>query len=285
LVLGDANGLEVNQVQPPKMAAMEAVWSTPKAPAPWSLFAIPDQKTHKNYFDIKIPWALSLIATHSLSGTVTGMKQIIQGNIEKMHRGLLAYKALMKIKKGDKSPAVLKQFNANKKVLGYALLLAPHIKDITKASPALIDKVARADIPNVFTLFWSFRIMVLVGLILLFNFLTAVVLCAKRTIWRKRKLLKWYLYTLPLPWFATTCGWFIAEHGRQPWSVYGILPTALGASSLKVHDVWISLICLMVLFTGLFVVELFLMFKYARLGPSSLHTGRYHFERQEVSHG
>jgi cytochrome bd ubiquinol oxidase subunit I len=284
LVLGDANGLEVNQVQPSKMAAMEGVWSTPKAPAAWNLFAIPDQKTHKNYFDVKIPWALSLIATHSLSGTVVGMKQIIAHHIQLIHSGLIAYEALLKIRAGDKSAPILKAFKDHEKSLGYALLLKGHIADITKASPELIDKVARADIPNVLTLFWSFRIMVGVGIILLFNFLTAVILCAKRTIWKKRKLLYFYLWSLPLPWFATTAGWFIAEHGRQPWIVYGILPTSMGASTLASSEVWVSLIGLMIFFTGLLVVDLVLMFKYARLGPSTLHTGRYHFEKQEAGH-
>lgn len=280
LVLGDANGLEVNQVQPPKMAAIEGVWQTPKAPAPWSLFAIPDQATHTNHFDIKIPWALSLIATHSLSQTVRGFNEIIPQHVKDINSGLIAYKALMKIRAGDKTPETMATFKAHEKYLGYALLLAPNIKDITKASPQLIQQVAYNDIPMVFPLFWAFRIMVLVGIILLFNFVSAVFLCAKRTIWQKRKLLKFYLYTLPLPWIATTAGWFIAEHGRQPWVVYGILPTSFGASSLAPMDLWISLIGLMTLFTGLFVVELFLMFKYARLGPSSLHTGRYHFEKQ-----
>lgn len=281
LVLGDANGLEVDQVQPPKMAAIEAVWSTPKAPAPWTLFAIPNQKTHHNDYAIQVPWALSLIATHSLSGTVKGLDQIIADHVTRINKGLIAYKALKAMRAGNKSPSVISRFKANESNLGYAFLLAPSVADITKATPADIQAAANKAIPNVFTLFWSFRVMVGCGLILLFIFASAVFLSVRRTLWQKRRLLRFYLYCLPLPWIATTVGWFIAEHGRQPWLVFGVLPTAMGSSTLAAHEVWMSLIFLMVFFTGLFIVELFLMFKYARLGPSALHTGRYYFESRE----
>ena len=101
----------------------------------------------------------------------------------------------------------------------------------------------------------------------------------KHTLWRKRWLLRIYLYSLPLPWIAVTAGWFIAEHGRQPWLVDQVLPTSLGVSSLSSGDVWGSLAGFIGFYSILFVVELYLMFKYSRLGPSSLHTGRYYFEK------
>jgi len=279
IVLGDVNGLEVNRVQPPKMAAIEAVWNTPKAPASWSLFAIPDQKTHKNRYDVKIPWGLSLIATHSLSGTVTGFNQIIKQHEKKIADGLIAYRALEKIRAGNKSSAVVSQFKRHQANLGYALLMKAHVKNMDKVSSQQIDQVANQDIPNVFLLFWCFRIMVACGLFMLVLFLTAVFFGLRHTLWKKRWLLRVYIYSIPLPWIAIICGWFIAEHGRQPWVVYGILPTDLGASTLTAGDVAMSLAGFMIFYTSLFIVELFLMFKYARLGPSSLRTGRYFLER------
>ena len=91
--------------------------------------------------------------------------------------------------------------------------------------------------------------------------------------------MKLALYGIPLPWIAIECGWFVAEYGRQPWAIAEILPTQLGVSSLSIGTVWASLIGFILLYTGLFVVEMYLMFKYARLGPSSLGTGQYFFER------
>lgn len=279
IALGDANGIEVNRVQPPKMAAIEAVWTTPKAPAAWSLFAIPDQKTHTNHYDLQIPWGLSLIATHSLSGTVKGMKQIIEQHEKWIRRGMLAYGELQKIRAGDHSPILLKEFKESEKYLGYGLLMKPYTASVTNATTAQIKTAANKDIPNVFLLFWCFRIMVACGLWMLILFLTAVVFGIKKSLWKKKWLLRTYLYSLPLPWIAIIAGWFIAEHGRQPWIVYGILPTRLGASSISSGDVITSLVGFMAFYTILFIIELFLMFKYARIGPSSLHTGRYHFEK------
>jgi cytochrome d ubiquinol oxidase subunit I len=81
-----------------------------------------------------------------------------------------------------------------------------------------------------------------------------------------------------LPWLAAELGWIVAEMGRQPWSIAGILPTNLAASTLTPRDLYLSIAGFVLFYTGLFVIEIMLMFKYARLGPSSLHTGRYHHE-------
>jgi cytochrome d ubiquinol oxidase subunit I len=92
--------------------------------------------------------------------------------------------------------------------------------------------------------------------------------------------LKWALFSLPLPWIATQTGWYVAEHGRQPWSIGEVLPVHLSASSLSSADVWGSLLALVAFYTVLLVIEMYLMIKFAKQGPSSLHTGRYHFERE-----
>ena len=70
-------------------------------------------------------------------------------------------------------------------------------------------------------------------------------------------------------------GWIVAEYGRQPWSISGVLPTMLGVSSLQVSSVYASLAAFVVFYTALFIVEMYLMLKYIRLGPASLGTGRY----------
>ncbi|MEX3013454.1 cytochrome ubiquinol oxidase subunit I [Acinetobacter baumannii] len=67
---------------------------------------------------------------------------------------------------------------------------------------------------------------------------------------------------------------------RQPWSIGEILPTHLSASSLSTGDVWGSILALAAFYTVLLIIEMYLMIKFARLGPSSLHTGKYHFENK-----
>ena len=86
----------------------------------------------------------------------------------------------------------------------------------------------------------------------------------------KKRFLRFALWLLPTPWIATSFGWFVAEYGRQPWTVTGILPTHLSASSVSAGEVWASLAGFVLFYTGLLIVELYLMFKYARLGPTVL---------------
>jgi cytochrome d ubiquinol oxidase subunit I len=82
---------------------------------------------------------------------------------------------------------------------------------------------------------------------------------------------RWSLYAavaiIPTPWIAGELGWFVAEFGRQPWTVDGVLPTALSASHLSVADLLITLAGFVIFYTILFVIEVSLMVKYIRKGP------------------
>jgi cytochrome d ubiquinol oxidase subunit I len=93
------------------------------------------------------------------------------------------------------------------------------------------------------------------------------------------------VWAIPLPWIAAETGWFVAEYGRQPWTISGVLPTHMSASNLSSEQLWFSLAGFLLFYTVLLVIELYLMIKYVRLGPSSLHTGRYHHERHESASG
>ena len=84
---------------------------------------------------------------------------------------------------------------------------------------------------------------------------------------------------IALAGLAAETGWFVAEYGRQPWSIGEVLPTYMSTSTLQTGDLWFSLAGFIGFYTMLLAVELFLMFRFSRLGPSSLHTGRYAFER------
>jgi cytochrome d ubiquinol oxidase subunit I len=77
----------------------------------------------------------------------------------------------------------------------------------------------------------------------------------------------------------------VAEYGRQPWTIYGVLPTHLSVSNLTVESIYGSLAGFIGFYTVLLVVEMFLMVKFARLGPGSLGTGRYMNEPTHAEHG
>ncbi len=88
------------------------------------------------------------------------------------------------------------------------------------------------------------------------------------------------VWCIPLPWIAAETGWFVAEVGRQPWTISGVLPTHMSVSSLSAGQLWFSIAGFALFYTVLLIIEMYLMLKYVRLGPSSLHTGRYFFELQ-----
>ncbi|MBF4327869.1 cytochrome bd-I ubiquinol oxidase subunit CydA, partial [Vibrio anguillarum] len=92
------------------------------------------------------------------------------------------------------------------------------------------------------------------------------------------------LFAIPLPWIASEAGWFVAEFGRQPWAIGEVLPVNMAVSNLSPSDLWISLGLVYLLYSAFLVVEMYLMVKFARRGPSALYTGRYHFETQD-GHG
>lgn len=281
IIMGDESGLEVYRAQPTKLAAIEGVWETEAAPAGWSLLAWPDQKTHTNKFNILIPYAGSLILTHGLNGSITGINQLEAENKSRIINGQKALILLEQFRKDPKNTALLPQIQASSADLGYGMLLKKYTNDVSKATPEMIDQAALDTVPNPLPLYYSFRVMAGLGasFFILFGLATLFSFGSRTAFERKNWLLKLSLYWIPMPWIACWCGWAVAEYGRQPWTIYGILPTHLSASSLSSGELIFSLTGFVVLYTLLLIVEMWLMFKYARSGPSSLGTGKYHFEQ------
>ncbi|WVD63612.1 cytochrome ubiquinol oxidase subunit I [Utexia brackfieldae] len=285
IMMGDEAGYEMREVQPTKLAAIEAEWETSPAPASFVLVGLPDQKEMRNNYTIEIPYLMGLITTRSLDTQVLGLKDIMKANEVRIRNGMIAYDNLEKLRKGSQDPAVRQLFDKYKDDLGYGLLLQRfvHADNLTipQATESQIQAAVNDSIPQVFPLYWSFRIMVALGFLLLIGIAGAVWVTFKDKIGQKRWLHRLLLISIPFPWIACECGWFVAEYGRQPWAIQGILPTGVANSSLTSSDVLISMLLICGLYTLFLVAEMFLMFKFARLGPSSLKTGRYHFEQTQ----
>ena len=276
---GDQNGIEVAKDEPEKMAAIEAQWQTQPAPAGWYVVAWPDQQNEKNYFTIKIPYALSLIATHSLTGTVEGVGPIVQRYETRITSGIIAYGALHKMWDNTATTTDLQLFKDHQIDLGFAYLLEPFTNDVTHATPAQITAAAKSGIPNVPIAFWSFRIMIGLWGLLFIMMIFGLTYAYRNTLENHPLFLRLCTLSIPLPFMCAEAGWVLAEVGRQPWAIHDILPTFMGVSSLDEASLITSLILFALFYGVLISVELFLMFKFARLGPSSLGTKRYHFER------
>ncbi len=200
---GHFHAQEVMKYQPTKGAALEAVWETGDH-VPLYLFVIPDSKNEKNSVEIgKIPSLTSILAGHSPSTVVKGLKDF-----------------------------------------------------------------PRDERPPVGITMWSFRLMA--GLGILFILLGIIAVLKKENIENYPGLLKIFLYAIPLPYIANELGWIVAEVGRQPWIVYGLMKTKDAVSHLVTSQVIISLLAFIIIYSLLGAVDFYLLVKYAKKGPESL---------------
>jgi cytochrome bd ubiquinol oxidase subunit I len=274
VVLGDESGYTITENQKMKLAAIEAMWKTEAAPAGFTLFALPDPATHKNRMEIRVPWALGILATRSLNTPLPGIDDLVATAQVRIKNGLVAYDALEKFKLNRRDTAARADLMAHVDDLGYALLLKRYIADPRQADAAMIAKAAADTVPGVVPLFWTFRIMVGLGFYFIFLFAAAFWYTSKLDFSRKW-LLRMFLWSLPLPWVAAELGWFVAEYGRQPWAIDGVLPTFLATSAVSLGQVWFTLSGFVLFYSALAVVDFVLMRKYVLMGPvEALGPGR-----------
>jgi cytochrome d ubiquinol oxidase subunit I len=269
VVLGDESGYMASQNQKMKLAAIEAMWETEPAPASFTLFGIPDLATHTTRYAVKIPWVVGLLATRSFDEQVPGIIPLVAENEDRIRSGMLAYGALAQVRAHPDDAGAQATLDAHVKDLGYGLLLERYTGKVTDATPAQIETAAWDTVPDVLPLFWSFRLMVVIGFFFIAFFAFAFWLSAKRHLDRHSWFLRLSVLILPLPWISSELGWFVAENGRQPWTIDGVLPTFLSASSITAGNVWLSLGGFVLFYSVLAIVELFLLVKYIRLGPEA----------------
>ena len=267
VVLGDESGYTAGQNQKMKIAAIEAMWETEPAPASFTVFGLPNLKNHHTALEVKVPWMLGLVATRSADTPVPGISELVGMARTNIADGLIAYRLLPQLRAHPADAALRAGFDAHVANLGYALLLKAIRPDIQNATADEIARAADSTVPNVPVLFWSFRIMVGLGLWFIALFAACFWLSAKLTLHRTPLVLRAALYSLPLPWVAAELGWIVAEYGRQPWVIVGVLPTALGVSSIPASNVAFSLTGFAIFYTGLLCVDYYLLVKTIRLGP------------------
>jgi cytochrome d ubiquinol oxidase subunit I len=269
VVLGDESGYTAGENQKMKIAAIEAMWDTEPAPASFTIFGLPDLANRRTDYEVKVPWMLGLIATRSIDKTLPGIKELVAQAEVRIRNGLIAYDALEKLRAQPTNTAERARLDSTGTDLGYALLLKKIRPDIVNATADQIGQAAWSTVPAVSPLFWSFRIMVGLGFYFIALFAVAFVLASRRELTRYRAFLWVALLSLPLPWVAAELGWIVAEVGRQPWVIEGVLPTFLAVSSISAANVWVTLIGFIVFYSTLAVVDLYLMARTVKAGPSA----------------
>jgi len=201
VINGDWHAVHVTQVQPAKLAAMEAHWETTTR-APIHLFAIPDEAAEKNRVQIgSIPGVLSFLGHHNMDAEVIGLRDIPR----------------------DERPPVLPTF-------------------------------------------LSFRIMVALGT--LFPLLMIIGWFKRNKLEESPTYLKIMMWSIPLPYLAIQMGWLLAEIGRQPWIVYGLMRTSDAVSPVSTLQVATTLGGFFVVYGLLGALGFYLIATNAKKGPA-----------------
>ena len=268
ILTGDGSARLLARHQPVKFAAMENLYEgTTHAPlaAVGILSGTRNEHRQREFLlKIEIPSLLSLMAFHDAKAYVPGIKDLIHGNPErsiisveeKMAKGRLAVTALKNFKEAKEEGNLSRAdsarviFEENFAYFGYG-----HLTDVHQA------------IPPISPTFYSFRIMVMLGMwfVLLFLLSLYFVLRRKQPKWR------WLLYaavlSIPLAYLASEMGWLVAEFGRQPWVIQDLMPTSVAVSSLTAGSVKLTFSLFAITFTLLLIADIKIMTRQIKLGP------------------
>jgi cytochrome d ubiquinol oxidase subunit I len=302
---GHKSAQDVAEVQPMKLAAMEALynggtdvgltavaWVNPFCQPNYAWDEEPPMK-------IEMPYALSFMATNDIHGYVPGINDILNGYTkpdgsvepsidEKIARGKKAIAALAEYRKlsselrtesGEFATAQLNILKENMPYFGYG-----YIKDKNDI------------VPYIPVNFWAFRIMVGLGCLFILYFVVLLLLMYDVPFFSvfTRRLLAtigilpetaadsprqltglpaWHYWLaialIPLGYIASESGWLVAEFGRQPWTIQDMLPTWASVSDLNAGSVALTFILFLILFTTMLAVEINILLKQIKKGPDN----------------
>jgi cytochrome d ubiquinol oxidase subunit I len=297
---GHKSAQSVGEVQPMKLAAMEALYNGGTdqgltAVAWVNPLCQPDyRKEAEAPLKLEMPYALSIMATNDPHGFVPGVNDILNGYTtpdgrvepsadEKIARGKLAIQALADYRKAKAEgadeatlSALLSTLNSNMQYFGYG-----YVRDKSELVPFIPIN------------FWAFRAMVGLGclfiaffalLLLLFFDIPYVSLISRRLFaslgiipetesdaHNPAQLPCWLCWAaialVPLAYIASESGWLVAEFGRQPWTIQDMLPTWAAVSDLQAGSVATTFVLFLILFTTMLAVEINILLKQIKRGP------------------
>jgi len=254
MLSGDSSGVHAAEFQPMKLAAAEGLMDGGRGAA---FTIVPG---------IKIPKMLSILATHKADGFVPGINDILNGYIgddgirvpsvaEKMEAGRNALDALAVYRSLRDTDPVLadasrQMLEENVQYMGYGHLSAP--EDV---------------VPPVGVVFWAFRLMIGLGMLV-----ALVLLLALIAVWKdKLGSWKWLLWAaivcIPLAYICGQCGWIVAEVGRQPWTIQGLLPVNVAISSLSAGQVMTTFFIFLAVFALFLTIEIRILLRAIGKGP------------------
>ncbi len=254
IVLGDESGYTITDNQKMKLAALEAMWRTEPAPASFTAFGIPDMQAHATHYAIEIPWVMGLIGTRSIDQQIPGIFDLVKTAEGRIRNGLVAYDALEKLKKNHADAEARGVFDKTRGDLGFALLLKRFVENPCRRRRSKSTMPRGQPYPAFPTFSSASASWCVFGFVLLAVFLISL-WYTMREAEAPRWLFRLALFAFPLPWLAAELGWFVAEFGRQPWIIDGVLPTFLATSELGVVDLILTIVGFTAVYGVLAVIE------------------------------
>ena len=252
MLSGDSSGVHAAEFQPMKLAAAEGLEDGGRGAA---FTIVPG---------IHVPKMLSFLATHDFNGYVPGINDILRGytdndgNVipsvaEKMQRGRTALDALAAYRSAEDpaaKAAARAVLDANVQYMGYGHLEKP--EDV---------------VPPVGIVFWAFRFMVGLGMLIGLVLLLSLFFAWKDKLPKMRWLMWAAIICIPLVYICGQCGWVVAEVGRQPWTIQGLLPVNVAISSLSAGAVKTTFFVFLAVFALFLAIEIRIMLGAIRKGP------------------
>ena len=258
MLSGDSSGVHIAKYQPMKLAAAEGL-KEGGTRAPFSI--VPG---------VEVPGVLSFLATHDINGYVPGINNLLDGYTTP--NGITYPSAEEKIARGKMAIEALREYRAQREsnpteAAKARALLDEHIDYFGYGYIESRDEL----VPSVTLVYWAFRIMVGLGGFLLV--LMIAVLWAERKQYLSKA--KWLLWTavcaIPLVYLAGQAGWIVAEAGRQPWTIEGLLPVNAAVSSVSVAAVQTTFFLFVAIFTLFLAIEIRILIKAIKKGPEGIN--------------
>ena len=261
---GDSSAYDVAQKQPMKLAAMEGLYDGEANADLYALGFLNSEKNNTNFKGIRLPSMLSIMAHRDANAFVAGVNDFVNGNEKfgilpaetRMEKGRIAIQALADYNQA-KEEGDIELANQKLQVLeeNYAHFGYGYFKD-------------KEDIvPPVKLTFYSFHIMVGLGLFFIMFFAWMLYASIKDKVGKYKWILHLSVWTFLLGIIASELGWIVAEVGRQPWTIQDLLPVGISTSHLSVGTVQTTFFMFLVLFTILLIAEIKIMLTQIKKGP------------------
>lgn len=253
---GDRSAVHVAEYQPMKLAAAEGL-QRGGARAPFSI--VPG---------IEIPGMLSFLATGDFDGHVPGIQDILDGYVD--GNGTRHPSAAEMMARGD---TALSAFRTYREAKGSdpELAAAARATLMENAGYFGYGYISSEEelVPPVGLVYWAFRVMVGLGCFLLLVMILAFYYVRRETLEKNQWFLWICVLSIPLVYLSGQAGWIVAEVGRQPWAIQGLLPVKAGVSSVSVGAVQTTFFLFLGIFTLFLAIEIRILIRTIRKGPGS----------------